>query len=53
MGSTYMETLTTQFSLGTWMAMSLVVPLLSVPLPVTPTAGLDHPESPTFCTQKL
>ena len=48
-----METLTTQFSLGTCIQISAVVPFPSVPLPVTPAAGADHPESPTFCTQKL
>ena len=53
MGLTYMETRTTQFSLGTWIQISDVAPLLSDPLPVTPTAGLDQEESPTFYTQKL
>ena len=46
MGLTYMETRTTQFSLGTWIQISDVAPLLSEPLPVTPTAGLAQEESP-------
>ena len=48
-----MLTRTMQFSLGTWIQISEVVPLLSEPFAVTATPVPDQPESPTFCTLKL
>ena len=46
-GSTYILPRMIQFSLGTFIQISDVVPLLSVPFPVIPISdGVDQPESP-------